>query len=76
MEDVGFQKIIIKRLNTLISLTMDIASSQDSASISGKVHRLFDLGLTPAEIGEILRKPTNYVTAVMHTKKKKVKKKG
>jgi hypothetical protein len=71
MEDAELQKTIIKRLNTLISLTSDIASSKDSTSTSKKIHHLFDLGLSPAEIGEILNKPTNYITAIIHQKKKR-----
>lgn len=67
---------VIKRFNMLISLMLDIASRENPAPITEKVKRLLGLGLTPAEVGEILGKPTNYVTAVMHAKKKKGKKKG
>ncbi len=84
MEDKKLQETVIKRLNaldtiakrlnTLISLTIDIALSQDSTSISDKIHRLFDLGLSPAEIGEILNKPTNYITSIIHQKKKRSRK--
>ncbi len=66
----------IKRLNILISLMLDIVSKENPAQTTEKVERLLGLGLTPAEVGEILDKPTNYVTAVMNTKKKKAKKKG
>lgn len=76
MDEKIFQTSLIKRFNTLISLTLDVASSGNPVSTAYKIQRLFDLGLTPAEIGEILGKPTNYVTAVMHTKKKKAKKKA
>jgi hypothetical protein len=84
MEDVKLQETIIKRLNaletiakrlnTLISLTIDIALSQNSTSMSDKIHRLSDLSLSPAEIGEILNKSTNYITAIIHQKKKRSKK--
>jgi hypothetical protein len=74
MKDAELQKTIIKRLNTLISLTSDIASSKDSTPTSQKIHHLFDLGLSPAEIGEIINKPTNYITATIHQKKKRSKK--
>jgi hypothetical protein len=73
-DEQGLQKTIIKRLNTLISLTTDIALSKDPASISDRIHHLTDLGLSPSEIGEILNKPTNYVTATLHQKKKRSKK--
>jgi len=71
-----FENKLIKRFNTLISLMLDIASKENSAPIASKIVRLLNLGLSPAEIGEVLGKPTNYVTAVMSTKKKKTKKKG
>ncbi len=70
MEDTKLQKTIIKRLNILISLISDIASSENSTSTSQKIHRLSNLSLSPAEIGEILNKPTNYITAVIHQKKR------
>jgi hypothetical protein len=76
MKDAKFQTTLIKRLNTLISLTLEVALSGNSTSIAKKVQRLLDIGLTPAEVGEILGKPTNYVTAVMHSKKKKIKKRS
>jgi len=74
MEDINLQRTIIKRLNTLISLMSDIASSENSTSTAQKIHRLSDLGLSPAEIGEILNKPTNYITATIHQKKKRSEK--
>lgn len=75
MEDKEFQACLIKRLNTIISLKLDIPLQGKSISITRKIHRLHDLGLTPAEIGSILGKPTNYITAVIHGQSKKVKKK-
>jgi len=75
MDDKEIQATIIKRLNTLISLTLELVSSDKSTSIAEKVQHLLNLGLTPAEVGEILGKPTNYITAVIHRKKKIKKKK-
>lgn len=75
MDDKEMQATIIKRLNTLISLTLELISSDKSTSIAEKVQHLINLGLTPAEVGEILGKPTNYITAVVHNKKKRKKKK-
>jgi len=75
MDDKEIQTTLIKRLNTLISLTLELVSSDKSTSIAEKVQHLLDLGLTPAEVGEILGKPTNYITAVVHSKKKRKKKK-
>jgi hypothetical protein len=76
MDDKRFQTNLIKRLNILISLSLEVASQNKPLFIAEKVHRLHELGLTPAEIGEVLTKPTNYVTAVLHKKMKKLQKKG
>ena len=74
-EDIS-QKKITKRLDILISLLLDFASDKGSVSIAQKVERLSALGLAPSEIGEILGKKTNYISAVIHDRKKRVKKKG
>ena len=76
MEDTKFQVTLVKRLNTLISLMLEVASPDETASTTKKVERLISFGLSPAEVGEILGKPTNYISAVMHKKKKKTKKKS
>lgn len=73
MDERKFRTTIIKRFNNLISLLLDVASAERSLSTTEKIKRLSDLGLTPAEIAEILGKETNYVTAVIHRKKKKKK---
>jgi len=75
MHDTEFQDKLLNRLNTLISVMLEVASDGNEVSVAEKIQRLLKLGLTPAEVGEILRKPTNYVTAVMHKNKKKVKRK-
>jgi len=75
MEDAQRQKTLIKRLNTLISLMADVALRGESASTSDKIQYLLKLGLSPAEVGEVLNKPTNYITAIIH-RKKKGKRKG
>ena len=75
MDDKEMQTTLVKRLNTLISLTLELVSSDKSKSIAEKVQHLLNLGLTPAEVGEILGKTTNYITAVVHRKKKRKKKK-
>ena len=69
MDDAKLQKTLIKRLNTLISLMVDVALRGDSASTSDKIQYLLKLGLSPTEVGEVLNKPTNYITAIIHRKK-------
>ena len=75
MDDAQRQETFIKRLNTLISLMADVALRGESASTSDKIQYLLELGLSPAEVGEVLNKPTNYITAIIH-RKKKGKRKG
>lgn len=74
MDDSKFQTALLKRFNTLISLVLDVASPDRSVSITEKIQRLSDIGLTAAEIADILDKKTNYITAVIHRKKKRVEK--
>ena len=71
MEHPQLNETIVKRLNTLICLLADVASPSDSISMSDRIGRLSNLGLSPSEIGEILNKPTNYITASIHKKKKR-----
>lgn len=75
MDDASFQEALIKRLNVLISLSLDVTLEGSPTTVAGKILRLIDLELTPSEIGHILGKKTSYVTAVMAKNKKKVKRK-
>lgn len=74
MDDSQFRATLIKRLNVLISIALDAASETTYKSTAEKVDHLISLGLSPAEIAQILGKPTNYVTALVHTKKKRLMK--
>lgn len=65
---------IAKKLDVVITLLADIAASRESRTISGKVDMLLGLGLSAGEVGRIIGKPTNYVTAVAHQKRKTTKK--
>jgi hypothetical protein len=60
---------IIKRLNVLIMLTLEQSFSEKTQSITKKIHKLFDLSVTPADIAKIINKPLNYVTAILSQRK-------
>jgi hypothetical protein len=65
MKEGKFQDQLLRRLDVLISLRLDGAAAESTATISDKVRRLVALGLKPAEVAGILRKPVNYVTAIL-----------
>jgi hypothetical protein len=58
---------IARRLDVLIFLQLD----QQYPSMTDKVKKLADAGLHSGEIGRIVGKPTNYVTATLSQGKKR-----
>jgi hypothetical protein len=67
---------VIRRLDIIIALEIERSSGPDGARPATKIYRLHELGLPPAEIADILRKPTNYITATLSRQKgKKAKEK-
>lgn len=62
-------KEIVTRLDILIALALTSSSVANEVSVTAKVKALAGLGLSPAEVGRILRRPTNYVSAVLGTKR-------
>lgn len=62
---------VVSRLNVIISLLLDGGEGERPASVSSKISRLGGLGLTPSEIGTIVGKKSNYVSAVLSEKKRK-----
>jgi hypothetical protein len=69
MDDDLFRAKLLRRLDTLIAVMLD-ASPSESAPVAAKIKRLASAGLTPTEIGSILGKPANYVTASLSDQKK------
>lgn len=70
MTDEQYRKSILRRFDVLISLQLDAVPVETKVSIASKVERLTNMGLLPSEVASIIGKPTNYVTAVLATKKK------
>ncbi len=69
-------KEIIKRLDIIINLLLNqIANPENQMSIVERVRYLDSMGLPPSDIGKVMGKATNYVTAILtQTKKSKGRK--
>ncbi len=76
MEESEFRETLIRRLNILITLALGNSGDGGQVAMSTKIVRLSGLGLPPAEVADIIGKPTNYVTAVLNQAKKTRKKRG
>jgi hypothetical protein len=66
----SFQADLIQRINALIMLQLDHQDPSKPMSMSAKIYRLRDLGMTPTTIAGIVGKPLNYVTATLGRKRK------
>lgn len=73
MDDAKFRATLVKRLDTVIHLLIAPPGASDDVSLTEKVHRLIDHGLTPAEAAKILGKPGNAVRGIIAERKAKVK---
>ncbi len=74
MTDEQYKKGVWRRLDVLISLQLDAVPAETKVSMASKVQRLTDMGLTPSEVGSVIGRPTNFVTAVLATRKKALRK--
>jgi hypothetical protein len=71
MEDeVVTLKAILQRMNIIIALQLEALPQSSSSSIGQRIRKLAELGLTPGEIGSIVGKKANYVSAVVGSKRK------
>ncbi len=64
---------IIKRLNILIALALEQTSGQSTPPMSDRISKLARLGVPSPDIGRILGKPLNYVTATLSQQRSKKK---
>jgi hypothetical protein len=55
---------VLKRLDIIVHLLLE-NSSEGSLSITAKIQRLSQFGLTTSEISDIVGKPSNYVSYVI-----------
>jgi hypothetical protein len=64
---------VVRRLDVLIGLLIESRVDGPKSSTASKIYRLTDLGLSPAEVGSIIGKGSNYVGAVLGSRKKSSK---
>lgn len=62
-------KAIVLRLNVVIALQLEALSRSSKNPIATRIRKLADLGLSPSEIGTIVGKKANYVSAVIGAKR-------
>ena len=62
-------KAVVLRLNVMIALQLEALSQSSKNSIATRIRKLAGLGLSPSEIGTIVGKKANYVSAVIGTKR-------
>jgi hypothetical protein len=67
---------VIDRLNIIIRLLLERSADTDAPNIAQMIVRLDMMGLAPGEIASIIGKPSNYVTATLHTRKNRAKRKA
>lgn len=65
---------IIKRLNVLIAILLEQSPAESTLSMTNKIGKLVEVGVSPADIAKILGKPLNYITAVLSQRKSRKKK--
>jgi hypothetical protein len=71
MDDSKMSSDVIKRFNAIISLLLDLVGNAENVSTTAKVRKLIDIGLTPANVADILGKPINYITAILNQSNKR-----
>jgi len=65
---------VVRRLDIIIGLLLDRATDQvGGPSMTSKIYRLSDLGLSASEIANITKKGNNYIGAILGSRKKPTK---
>lgn len=64
---------IIQQLNILIAIALDAVPDGDGKTTTERIGKLAGLGLTPAQIGAIIGKQANYVSAVLGQRRRNLK---
>jgi hypothetical protein len=54
---------LIQRLDLVISLLLERTDVKSTATMTDKIAKLRELGVSPATVAKILQKPLNYITA-------------
>jgi hypothetical protein len=61
---------ILKRLNVMIAISLE----QSGGKTAGGIRKLSEMGLSVADISQILGKPSNYVSATLRNNSRKRRK--
>ena len=61
---------VVSRLTLIIGLLLDQTEKAAKATTTSRIMRLSELGASPSEIAQILRKPLSSITASMTMRKK------
>jgi hypothetical protein len=56
---------VVSRLNLIVALLLEQSEKGRKATTTSRIMKLSELGASPSEIAQILRKPLSYVTASM-----------
>jgi hypothetical protein len=62
------EELVLDKMDLLISLILHQAAGP---SIKERATLLQELGLSPSQIGKLIGRPANYVSALLGTKRKK-----
>lgn len=65
----GDMKAVVLRLNVIIALQLEALSQSSKNPMAARIRKLAGLGLSPSEIGTIVGKKANYVSAVIGMKR-------
>jgi hypothetical protein len=65
----GDLKAVVLRLNVIIALQLEALSQSSKNSMATRIRKLAEFGLSPSEIGTIVGKKANYVSAVLGMKR-------
>jgi len=70
MNEEQFQKQLLARLDIVIRILLAGSDAEEKRSVADMASTLDQMGLTPGEIGAILGKASNYVSATLGNKKR------
>jgi hypothetical protein len=69
--DDQFRQDVLLRLDVIVALLLDAPGAGGQPSTSAKIQRLLGLGFSQAQTASMVRKPANYVSAVIAESKKR-----
>jgi len=65
MEDDKYRQQVLARMDIIIRLLLAASEADSNRSIAQMARQLEEMNLSPAEIGAILGKPSNYISATL-----------